>query len=121
MPAQSCQLWADLACWEPGRKRATLGRLSRGLPFGPWGPGTPWGALHVTRDGGWGALGHLDLRHSILAPVPSLAPHAYFEFLSSFLQTSIPFFSSVECRMGPPSHPCHPECLLWSWQLADDL
>lgn len=97
---------------------AGLGWLSRGLPFGPCGPDTPYGALQVTHDEG--ALGRLDLRHSILRPVPSSVPHSSFELLSSFLQTSI-FFSSVECQIGPPSRPCHPEGLLWPWQLADDL
>ena len=47
-----------LACpslWELGRRGATpdwqdLGQLSRRLPFGPWGPGILWGALHVIHD-----------------------------------------------------------------------
>lgn len=72
------------------------------------------------------ALGCLDLRHSSLRPVPSLALHSFFELLSSFLQTVIPFLSSVggravRCVLVPI--PATPECAPRprSWQLADGL
>lgn len=42
MPGQSYAFWAAPA------------PLSGRLPFGPWGLGTPWGALHVTHGGGGG-------------------------------------------------------------------
>lgn len=73
------------------------GRLFRGLPFGPWGPGTPrgpcTGPLQRGRGGGVrGALGCLDLRCCSLRLVPSSAPFLLPNPV--FLQTTVPFISS---------------------------
>lgn len=126
MPTPSDQLWAAPACWEPESRGATLcwqdlGQLFRGLPFGPWGPDTACGSLHVTHDGVEVGAQAVDLRYSILRPVPSSATHSFFGCLSSFLQTVIPFSSSVGFRWVLLPTPASPECPLWLWQLADGL
>lgn len=61
MPAQPDQLRAAPACWEQGggghRCWQDVGQLSRELPFGPWGSGTPRGSLPMTMmQWGWGCL-----------------------------------------------------------------